>query len=98
MANFIPAAAIAFAFLLSMVLRKDMPAGKSGYYHYNSHGDVVAISDGNGQELNCYEYNTWGKRHRQDGGDVQPVQVTAESCTTRRPGSTICGQGTMIRR
>ncbi len=61
-----------------LVLRKDMSTGKSGYYHYNSHGDVVAISDGNGQELNNYAYDTWGNVISKTEGMSNPYQYSGE--------------------
>ncbi|WP_374706029.1 RHS repeat-associated core domain-containing protein [Brevibacillus reuszeri] len=60
------------------MLRKDMSTGKSGYYHYNSHGDVVAISDGNGQELNSYAYDTWGNVISKTEGMSNPYQYSGE--------------------
>ncbi|WP_135555930.1 RHS repeat-associated core domain-containing protein [Paenibacillus cymbidii] len=32
-----------------------------GYYFFNGHGDVVKITDKNGNILNTYEYDIWGK-------------------------------------
>ncbi|MFE1630924.1 RHS repeat-associated core domain-containing protein [Brevibacillus reuszeri] len=61
-----------------LVLRKDMSTGKSGYYHYNSHGDVVAISDGTGQELNSYAYDTWGNVISKTEGMSNPYQYSGE--------------------
>ncbi|MBC2726586.1 RHS repeat-associated core domain-containing protein, partial [Desulfosporosinus sp.] len=30
------------------------------FYHYNAHGDVIAITDQNGQKVASYEYDSWG--------------------------------------
>ncbi len=30
------------------------------YYHYNAHGDVIGISDKDGNRLATYEYDAWG--------------------------------------
>ncbi|USG64645.1 RHS repeat-associated core domain-containing protein [Brevibacillus ruminantium] len=43
-----------------LLFRKDTAANKQGYYLYNSHGDVVKIVGEQGEELNRYEYDTWG--------------------------------------
>ncbi len=34
--------------------------GQILYYHYNPHGDVIGISDQNGQTLAQYVYDAWG--------------------------------------
>ncbi|MDD4049175.1 MAG: RHS repeat-associated core domain-containing protein, partial [Clostridia bacterium] len=36
-------------------------SGKYYYYLYNGHGDVVQIIDENGNTVNSYEYDEWGK-------------------------------------
>ncbi|UFJ41428.1 hypothetical protein LOK74_02510 [Brevibacillus humidisoli] len=45
-----------------LVLRKDAAvSGKSGFYLYNSHGDVMKVVDKNtGRTLNEYQYDAWG--------------------------------------
>ncbi|MCM3313308.1 DNRLRE domain-containing protein [Bacillus sp. FSL K6-6483] len=30
------------------------------YYHYNAHGDVIALTDKDGKRLATYEYDAWG--------------------------------------
>ncbi|MFD4706725.1 RHS repeat domain-containing protein [Gottfriedia sp. NPDC058432] len=30
------------------------------FYHYNAHGDVIALTDKNGQVVASYEYDAWG--------------------------------------
>ncbi|SCN05888.1 Wall associated protein [Bacillus wiedmannii] len=34
--------------------------GQSVYYHYNPRGDVIAMTDKDGQIVASYEYDTWG--------------------------------------
>jgi YD repeat-containing protein len=34
--------------------------GKTFYYHYNPHGDVIAMTDDAGKIVARYEYNAWG--------------------------------------
>ncbi|WP_128080327.1 RHS repeat domain-containing protein [Listeria fleischmannii] len=34
--------------------------GKTLYYHYNAHGDVVALTDENGKVVAEYAYDAWG--------------------------------------
>ncbi len=34
--------------------------GQTLFYHYNPRGDVVAMTDQNGQVVANYEYDTWG--------------------------------------
>ncbi|MCD1258265.1 S8 family serine peptidase [Paenibacillus athensensis] len=34
--------------------------GKTGYYWYNGHGDVVKVTDASGSTLNSYDYDIWG--------------------------------------
>jgi RHS repeat-associated protein len=34
--------------------------GKTFYYHYNPHGDVIAMTDDAGKVVASYEYNAWG--------------------------------------
>jgi RHS repeat-associated protein len=34
--------------------------GQTFYYHYNSHGDVVAMTDQQGKVVASYEYDAWG--------------------------------------
>ncbi|PKR94433.1 hypothetical protein bcere0024_029580 [Bacillus cereus Rock4-18] len=34
--------------------------GQTLFYHYNPHGDVVAMTDSNGQVVANYEYDAWG--------------------------------------
>lgn len=61
-----------------LLFRQDISAGKKGYYHYNSHGDVVTISDANGQELNRYDYDTWGNVISKTEGMSNPYQYSGE--------------------
>ncbi|MFD3445887.1 hypothetical protein ACFDTO_14940 [Microbacteriaceae bacterium 4G12] len=34
--------------------------GQTVYYHYNSHGDVIAMTDQDGKTVAKYEYDAWG--------------------------------------
>ncbi|WP_188386419.1 RHS repeat domain-containing protein, partial [Priestia taiwanensis] len=34
--------------------------GQTFYYHYNSHGDVIAMTDQQGKVVASYEYDAWG--------------------------------------
>lgn len=61
-----------------LLYRKDLVANKNGYYGYNSHGDVVSISDENGQDLNTYEYDTWGNVTSQTEGMSNPFKYSGE--------------------
>ncbi|MCK9910161.1 RHS repeat-associated core domain-containing protein, partial [Microbacteriaceae bacterium K1510] len=55
------------AFGNGLLFRKDKATGKSGYYLFNSHGDVTKLVDArSGQVLNQYEYDIWGNP-KQDG-------------------------------
>ncbi|WP_139489615.1 RHS repeat domain-containing protein [Brevibacillus dissolubilis] len=45
----------------NLILRHDVPTNQSGYYLYNSHGDVVKVIDKDNREVfNQYEYDAWG--------------------------------------
>ncbi|PIC05763.1 hypothetical protein CS060_03230 [Anoxybacillus flavithermus] len=35
--------------------------GATYFYHYNAHGDVIALTDGQGNVVARYEYDTWGQ-------------------------------------
>jgi RHS repeat-associated protein len=39
--------------------------GKSYYYHYNPHGDVVAMTDDSGAAVVKYTYDAWGNAKKQ---------------------------------
>lgn len=39
--------------------------GKSYYYHYNPHGDVIAITDDSGNIVMKYQYDAWGNAQKQ---------------------------------
>ena len=40
--------------------RQDMKSKELQYYRFNGHGDVVALLDSAGKELNTYTYDIWG--------------------------------------
>jgi len=42
-------------------------SGVTYYYHLNGHGDVIALSDENGQVVAEYEYDAWGNIISQSG-------------------------------
>ncbi|OQM44367.1 hypothetical protein B6A27_17345 [Anoxybacillus sp. UARK-01] len=37
------------------------------FYHYNAHGDVIALTDAQGNVVARYEYDTWGQLLSQSG-------------------------------
>jgi RHS repeat-associated protein len=41
--------------------------GQTYYYHLNGHGDVVALTDNNGNVVAEYEYDAWGNILSQTG-------------------------------
>jgi RHS repeat-associated protein len=45
-----------------LLFRRDVTAGKSGYYFYNGHGDVTKVQDSANEsvDLATYEYDIWG--------------------------------------
>ncbi|USG64630.1 RHS repeat-associated core domain-containing protein [Brevibacillus ruminantium] len=51
---------------------------KQGYYLYNSHGDVVKIVGEQGEELNRYEYDTWGNIVSKTEGMSNPFAYSGE--------------------
>ncbi|EAO9488552.1 RHS repeat-associated core domain-containing protein, partial [Salmonella enterica] len=61
-----------------LLFRKDFEANKSGYYGYNSHGDVVVISDENGHEINTYDYDVWGNIVSETEGMKNPFKYSGE--------------------
>lgn len=61
-----------------LLFRKDAASGKSGYYGYNSHGDVVSLTDGSGNELNTYAYDAWGNLLSRTEGMTNPFTYSGE--------------------
>ncbi|USG64649.1 hypothetical protein NDK47_21275 [Brevibacillus ruminantium] len=61
-----------------LLFRKDTAANKQGYYLYNSHGDVVKIVGEQGEELNRYEYDTWGNIVSKREGMSNPFAYSSE--------------------
>ncbi|MGG0940322.1 RHS repeat-associated core domain-containing protein [Brevibacillus centrosporus] len=61
-----------------LLFRHDYASGKGGYYGYNSHGDVVSVTNGNGYDLNSYEYDTWGNIAAQTEGMSNPFKYSGE--------------------
>ncbi|MGG4438650.1 DNRLRE domain-containing protein [Priestia megaterium] len=48
--------------------------GKTYYYHYNSHGDVVAMTDDNGNIVVRYTYDAWGNVQKQVTSGQQDIK------------------------
>ena len=44
-----------------------MKSGKIYYYHLNTHGDVVSLTDENGSTVSEYQYDAWGNIISQSG-------------------------------
>ncbi|MFS0567744.1 RHS repeat-associated core domain-containing protein, partial [Brevibacillus invocatus] len=61
-----------------LLFREDFAANKSGYYGYNSHGDVIVISDENGHEINTYDYDAWGNIVSETEGMENPFKYSGE--------------------
>ncbi|USG64624.1 hypothetical protein NDK47_21140 [Brevibacillus ruminantium] len=61
-----------------LLFRKDTAANKQGYYLYNGHGDVVKIVGEQGEELNRYEYDTWGNIVSKREGMSNPFAYSGE--------------------
>lgn len=43
-----------------LLAKKEVATGKSYYYLYNGHGDVIMMVDTNGNIVNQYQYDEWG--------------------------------------
>jgi len=61
-----------------LLYRRDFTSGKGGYYLYNGHGDVVAIKNSTGNNLNVYEYDIWGNIVSQTEGMSNPFKYAGE--------------------
>ena len=61
-----------------LLYRKDYTTGKTGYYSYNGHGDVVKITNAAGQVLNTYDYDIWGNIVSQTETMSNPFKYTGE--------------------
>ncbi|MDR7313783.1 RHS repeat-associated core domain-containing protein [Brevibacillus nitrificans] len=61
-----------------LLYRKDYSSSKGGYFGYNSHGDVVSISDADGNDLNTYDYDSWGNIVSQTEGMSNPFKYRGE--------------------
>ncbi len=44
-----------------------LPLAWGCFYHYNAHGDVIALTDAQGNVVARYEYDTWGQLLSQSG-------------------------------
>jgi len=61
-----------------LLFRKDYVTNQNGYYGYNSHGDVVSISDEEGNDVNLYDYDTWGNIVSKTEGMSNPFRYSGE--------------------
>ncbi|MGC5324655.1 RHS repeat domain-containing protein [Brevibacillus sp. SYSU BS000544] len=61
-----------------LLSRKDYVNNKTGYYYYNTHGDVVKIKSPTGEDLNTYEYDIWGNVIKQTEGMENPFKYSGE--------------------
>ncbi|WP_421617413.1 RHS repeat domain-containing protein [Brevibacillus sp. TJ4] len=61
-----------------LLFRKDAATNKQGYYSFNSHGDVVSVTDSAGNALNRYEYDSWGNPTLQVEGMSNPFLYSGE--------------------
>lgn len=52
--------------------------GKYYYYIYNAHGDVTALADENGNIVNTYEYDAWGKLTAETEAVANNVKYSGE--------------------
>lgn len=57
----------------SLILQKDNEGNKH-YYFFNYHGDVVAITDNQGNVENRYEYNAYGEDYTFKNGVRNPLK------------------------
>ncbi len=48
------------------------------YYVYNAHGDVIAMTDGNGNVVNSYTYDAWGDIVSQTETVSNPIKYAGE--------------------
>ena len=48
--------------------------GQKYYYLYNSHGDVIALTDTNGDVVSTYEYDSWGAITAKTGDISNPFR------------------------
>lgn len=61
-----------------LLYRKDYISNKGGVYQHNGHGDVIQITDLNGEVLNSYEYDSWGNITSQVEGMSNPFKYSGE--------------------
>ncbi|EST55723.1 hypothetical protein T458_07740 [Brevibacillus panacihumi W25] len=61
-----------------LLFRKDYVTKQNGYYGYNSHGDVVSISNEEGNDVNLYEYDAWGNIVTKTEGMANPFKYSGE--------------------
>jgi len=51
-----------------------MRDGQTYYYHFNGHGDVIALTDNNGTVVATYDYDAWGNITGSTGSVVNPYR------------------------
>ncbi|EST55607.1 type IV secretion protein Rhs [Brevibacillus panacihumi W25] len=61
-----------------LLFRKGYVTKQNGYYGYNSHGDVVSISNEEGKDVNLYEYDAWGNIVTKTEGMENPFKYSGE--------------------
>lgn len=61
-----------------LLAKNDKATGKTYYYLYNGHGDVVQIVDTNGNVVNNYNYDEWGNILSQKEGIENSFKYAGE--------------------
>ncbi|RNB70857.1 hypothetical protein EDM52_16540 [Brevibacillus invocatus] len=61
-----------------LLFRKDFATNQKGYYGFNSHGDVVSITDNAGNVVNQYDYDSWGNVTARVDGMSNPFLYSGE--------------------
>ena len=52
--------------------------GDKTYYHFNAHGDVVALTNSNGSKTKSYSYNAFGVEYNESTLDDNPFRYCGE--------------------
>ena len=52
--------------------------GTKEYYHFNAHGDVIALTNASGTKTNSYTYNAFGVEYNRDIWDENPFRYCGE--------------------
>ncbi|WP_138752825.1 RHS repeat domain-containing protein [Paenibacillus sinopodophylli] len=61
-----------------LLVKKDIAMNKDYYYLYNGHGDVIQMVDTNGEVINSYEYDEWGKITKKTEGIANEFKYAGE--------------------